>query len=433
MSARRSLLISLILYGFLLIGLATFHGPLIAATIPLLLYMGTSFLRRPTTPSLQITRTLSRDYATPDAEIEVYLSIANQGRAMEEIALWDQVPEGLKVTGDTSAILSLAPGETFTLTYSVRGPRGTYRFLGTTVRAGEHFGLMQKYQRYNCLTKLSIVPAVPRMRRVLVRPLRTRVFAGPYPARHGGPGTDFYGVRSYQPGDPPSRINWRLTARHVFDLFTDEFEREQIADIGIILDARARTDVAAGTGEKSLFEYAVQAAAALSDVFLADGNRVGLIIYGRGLERTFPGYGRHQRQRILWALAHAQTGDSLVFDNLDYLPTRFFPAKSQIVLVSPLCEDDPTVLMRLRARGYQVLVVSPNPVAFEAAFLPPGDLKKLALRIANVERTLLIRKLQRVGIPVVDWDVDQPLDAAVARCLSRFTITAVHTPQQIIQ
>jgi uncharacterized protein (DUF58 family) len=259
---------------------------------------------------------------------------------------------------------------------------------------------------------------VSQVRRIPIRPLRTRGFAGPIPSRQSGSGTDFLGVRGYEPGDPPRRINWRLSARHPRDLFTNEFEQDRIADVGLILDARERTDITANGS--ALFEHTVEATAALADVLLADGNRVGLLIYGRGLERTFPGYGKHQRLRILRALAQAQVGDSLVFDSMDYLPTRFFPAKSQLVVISPLCEDDPPVLSRLRSRGYEILVVSPNPVAFESDLLPPSPSVELARRIADVERGLWLRQLQRVGIPVIDWRVGTPLATAVRAGLRKF-------------
>jgi uncharacterized protein (DUF58 family) len=204
-------------------------------------------------------------------------------------------------------------------------------------------------------------------------------------------------------------------------LFTNEYEWERIADIGLILDARERTNVT--MDGKPLFEYAVEATAALADSFLSDGNRVGLLVYGRGLERTFPGYGKHQRQRILRALSQAQVGDSLVFDSLDYLPTRFFPAKCQIVLISPLCQDDPAVLSRLRSRGYEILVISPDPVDYEAAFIEPSLARDLAVRIAQAERVLWIQQLQRVGVQVVSWKVSVPLNAAIQ---ADFRRTAVH-------
>jgi uncharacterized protein (DUF58 family) len=272
-------------------------------------------------------------------------------------------------------------------------------------------GLFSRRRHYTHVRRLAILPFVPSMRRIPIRPLRTRGFAGPITSRQAGSGTDFFGVRTYEPGDPQRWINWRLSARHPREIFVTQFEQERIADVGLILDARERNNVMAN-GD-SLFECAVEATAALADMFLADGNRVGLLIYGRGLERTFPGYGKRQRERILQALAGARLGGSLVFDNLDYLPTRFYPAKSQIVLISPLCEADPPVLSRLRARGYHVLVVSPDPIDFEKRGIPQTEIGKMAIRIARAQRNLWTYQLKRLGIPVIDWRVDQPLDAAV--------------------
>ena len=54
-----------------------------------------------------------------------------------------------------------------------------------------------------------------------------------------------------------------------------------------------------------------------------------------------------------------------MFSDLALIPTRLFPAHSQVVLVSPLLPDDLNVLIQLRARGYQLMVVSPDPVAHE--------------------------------------------------------------------
>jgi len=228
---------------------------------------------------------------------------------------------------------------------------------------------------------------------------------------------EFYGVREYQSGDPLRWINWRASARHYRALFTNEFEQERIADVGLILDARQRHDIRSKEG--SLLEHAIQATASLAEIFLRDGNRVGLLIYGWFLDWTFPGYGKVQRERILRALSRARTGDSIVFETLDYLPVRFFPARSQIVVISPLCRDDLAILIRLKARGYEVLVVSPDPVSFEAKSLAPQPGVALATRIARLERTLLLRKLRRAGIRIVDWRVDKPLDQVIHASLGR--------------
>ena len=133
------------------------------------------------------------------------------------------------------------------------------------------------------------------------------------------------------------------------------------------MDASARTS---SPTVDSLFEHSVLAAGSLADALLQQGNRVGLLVYSQYLHWTLPGYGKLQRERILQALAGAAPGASQIFDGLQYLPTRLFPAESQIVLVSPLVEDDYLTLVQLRARGYQVMVVSPDPVGFEARLLP---------------------------------------------------------------
>lgn len=411
MSIRRSLLLGLVVYGLILIGLASLHPAVLAGALLLVLYLGAVLVYRPRDMYLRVTRSLERDQSMPNAPVTVTLIVENLGAHLDELVLRDGVPGELEVDGDTSAIVSLPHGDSFTLAYKVKGPRGTYQFVGPTIVAHEHFALFARKRTYETIQTLAVVPRSPKLRSIGIRPTRTRGFAGPILSRQSGPGTDFYGVRAYEPGDPLRWINWRLSARHQHDLFTNEFERERIADVGLILDARERTNI--HLNGMSLFEHSIRATAGLADAFLSDGNHVGLLIYGRGLERTFPGYGKLQRQAIMQSLARAKVGDSLVFDSLDYLPTRFFAAKSQIVLVSPLCEDDPKVLTRLRARGYQVLILSPDPIAYEIRAIEPGPVRDLAVRIARAERSLWIHQLERVGIQVIDWRVDQPLDATV--------------------
>jgi hypothetical protein len=112
----------------------------------------------------------------------------------------------------------------------------------------------------------------------------------------------------------------------------------------------------------------------------------------------------------------------MIFDKLTYLPTRFFPVRSQIVLISPLWEEDLPILIRLRARGYQLLVISQDPVSFEAKALGSDPLASLATRIARLERTLLIQKAHQIGIQIVNWQVDQPFDHAVHATLGRIPL-----------
>jgi uncharacterized protein (DUF58 family) len=217
-------------------------------------------------------------------------------------------------------------------------------------------------------------------------------------------------VRDYQLGDAWHQVNWHASARHMEEIYSNEFEQERAADIGLILDSRRESYLV--FKNQNMFEYAVIATASLAQSFLDDGNRVGLVQYGQYISWTFPGYGKVQRERILSALAQSAPGESLV-DHLEHLPVRFFPPRSQVVLISPVQSKDLDVLLNFRARGYAVLVISPDPVTFELSHLPLTPAVRLAARIARLERTVLLRHLGQAGIRVLDWDVTVPFDQAV--------------------
>jgi len=415
---RRLLLLGGLVYVLLLLGLALMSGPLLTLTIPLILYLVAALAYGPGELHLTATRSLSDDRVPKGKPVTVQLTITNQGAGLERVEIQDVIPQQLEVIdGESSLLTSLAPGETTTLTYRVQGGRGDVKLGTVRVKASDELGLFSRQAVLKTPKRLMILPEVMKLRRVAIRPRRTRAYAGPVPARQGGSGVEFFGVREYQVGDPLRWINWRVSARHRPSLFTNEFEQERITDVGLILDARRRTDQQ-GRGI-SLFEHGVRATASLAAAFLSEGNRVGLLVYGGFLDWTFPGYGRIQRERILRSLAGAETGESRVFESLDFIPTRYFPAKSQLVLISPLCDDDVSTLVRLRARGYQLMVVSPDPITFEAQTLEPDPAVALAVRIARLERDLLLRRLQRAGIRTVDWQVDTPFDRALHTSLSR--------------
>jgi uncharacterized protein (DUF58 family) len=422
----RSLFLGVITYSLILAGVVAVRGELIALALPLVVYLLAGFLSAPDEIKLEATRHLSNERVSPESEVVVTVTVTNRGSHLDEVLLDDILPAGLSIRssreeehrfGLSRHLVRLARGASYTFAYTVSGPRGGYGFEGLEVTANDHVAVTSQKVRVEAKGQLFVFPPVTRLRHVAIRPRRTRVYAGSIPARAGGTGTEFFGVREYQPGDPPRAINWRASAHHEELLFANEFQQERVADVGVVLDGRLRTNQF--THGHSLFEHSVQAAAALTDALLMQGNRVGVLVYASFLRWTVPGYGRVQRERIMHTLAHAQPGSSEVFSDLEYLPTRLFPPESQIILISPLVEDDLSPLIQLRAQGYQVMVVSPNPVQFELSYLPRTRDVELAGRVILLERTLLLQKVQRAGIQVLDWDVNEPFDLLVKRKLSR--------------
>ena len=394
------------------------RGELIALAIPFLLYLFFGFWSAPEAPDLLIERKLSIDRTTPNSDVIVTLTVTNRGADIEELLLDEKLSPRLTFRiGSPRHLLRLTKGSSHTFTYTVAGPRGTYVFNSVDITATESLGLIHRDQSIVASEKLFIFPEVKRLKYVSIHPRRTRAYAGTIPARVGGTGTEFFGVRDYQPGDSPRMINWRVSAHHPENLYSNEYQQERVADVGIVLDARVRANLF--HADQSIFEYSVAAAAALSDAFLSQGNRVGLLVYSTYLGWSIPGYGKIQRERIMQALTRAEVGVSSVFAGLEHLSPRMFPPESQIVLVSSLVNDDLDILIQLRGRGYQVMVISPDPVQFERGLLPSSAQVDLAARVIRMERDLLIRRLERAGIQVIEWDVSIPLDQAIGPMLMR--------------
>lgn len=415
---QRAILLGALVYGLVLLGLASVRGEIIALALPLVVYLAAGLLDPPAMPVLRAQRKLSTDRTSPGSPVTVTLSVTNAGAHAADVLLADPLPRDLHLDdGELVVRAQLAPGATAELSYTVSGMRGMYTFNDVSFTASDPLGLFRRRGHVSAPGQIFVVPDVPRLRRVNLRPRNTQMYAGTVPARQGGPGVEFFGIREYQPGDPTRWINARATARHAEALFVNEFEQERVTEVVIILDARQRSNVQTPGG--ALFEHAVRATAALADALLAHANRVGVLAYGGALNWAFPGYGKLQRERILQALARAQPGDLPIFESFDYLPIQMFPPRAQLILISPLLPNDPAALLKLRARGYALLIISPNPIAFEQQDLAMTPDVALAARIAHVERALLLRQCRMGGIPLIDWPVDVPLQQVVTVALGQ--------------
>jgi uncharacterized protein (DUF58 family) len=432
--------LGVVIYFLVFLGLASLEGGLILLAFPLLAYLGMALYFAPASLDLTVTRTISTDNVPEGKPVTMKVTILNRGNSLEEVLLEDLVSDKLTlVDGKTRKRLAVPAGKTVELEYTVRGSRGKYRFVGIRATATDLFGIFQRQKIIPAPASILVFPKMAQLRQIHIHPRQTRGFAGPILARRGGSGVDFFGVREYQIGDSPRRINWRISSRHEQEFFSNEFEQEAIADVGLILDSRQQTNLV--DNNASLFEYSVLATASIADAVLQEGHRVSLLVYGFGMERVFPGYGKVQKKRLMRTLAQAETGDNYALESLVYLPTRLFSARSQIILISPLGNSDLGPLLRLRALGYEVLAVCPNPLDFAVKLQMQHrkerssrrgvsaqgensdsiDTNSPVLRLAQIERALLFGSLRRAGIQIVDWKVDQPLSSALHSVIAQPT------------
>lgn len=401
-------------FSLLMTALITRTGSIALMALPFLTYLGAGILK--STHPGRISLAAERSLSVVSSGIQVRVTVRNMGARVGPILLSDPLlPDMEIVSGSLRLWTVLEAGRTAELAYVFRAVRGHFTWQTLHAVAYDPFGLFPCPRELPAPGGIVVQPALKRLKPFPLRPDSTLHSPGLIPARTGGGGTDFWGVREYHPGDPLRRLDWRRTARHPKEIFTKELEQEEIADIALVLDARHSSSILCGG--RNLFEHTVGAAASLAEVFLRRGNRVSLVDFSDQIRVTFPGYGKRQLNRILDRLAQTTVGTRASQISLDHLPLRIFGCRAMVVVVSPLLSFDRPVFSRLRAHGNQGLLVSPDPIDFTKSLHPRDPEGQLAVRIARVERRLELRRIARLGVRVIDWQVDQPLGPLVRHAL----------------
>jgi uncharacterized protein (DUF58 family) len=112
--------------------------------------------------------------------------------------------------------------------------------------------------------------------------------------RQRGVGREFEALREYRQEDDMRDICWPATARR-HQLITRTYHMERSQTVWIVLDAgrllRAQVEDAHRGFRSSKLDYAVDAALALAQLASQQGDRVGLLAYGRSVQRMV-GVGR---------------------------------------------------------------------------------------------------------------------------------------------
>jgi len=418
---NRILTLLLIISALSVTALLARNGNLAWMALPFLIYLGLGIAQSPDARKLRLKakRLAELDRGERMATIEVCVTLTNQGTTIDRLSLSDPLlpgmilTEGAKLTQEAA----LEAGEETLFRYTFQAERGHFNWESVRVVVSDPFGLIETGLDIPAEAEVEVQPDLNRYRPFPLRQQRTRHWPGSIPARLGGSGTDFWGVREYHPGDSLRRLDWRKMARHRGQFFTKEFEQEEIVDIGLILDARLKTDMR--IGDESLFEHSARATASLAEVFLRQGNRVSLLIFGEPRINVFPGYGKVQLNRILRTLAQVTPQPASGFDSLQQVPIQMFSSHSLILIVSPLAANDWMLFPRLRAYGYQLLLISPDPIDYVRHLLEKDAVTQLSSRLAGLERRLEIAKIAKLWVPVIDWKVSQPLSPLVRNILSQ--------------
>ena len=384
--------------------------------IPFLVYLLVGAYFMPGEVEISASIQLDQRRGRENHPVRMTVHLAHHGSKWINFHLVDLFQPGMKAVNGTewlSSNLALPAGETLEFALNFTAARGVYRWNNLNLVATDPFTLFENKKQIAVSAELVMLPDWVKLRGVKFHPQKTLSIPGINPSHQPGVGTDFWGVREFHSGDSIRWIDWRHTATQRRTIITKEFEREDAADFGIILDARAsinRID-----GNQSLFEHSVEAALALSEMFVNAGNRDTLLVLGKKLIRVFPGSGREHLTLIKDKLAACELSDLPALADLRYLPLRLFPGRAMVILISPLGRSDADTIARLCRHGYQLLILSPCPTAMDPS-AAQEEAHGLAGRAVALERAVLHWKLRSMGAVVIDWPVDQSLHSVLCKC-----------------
>ncbi len=387
----------------------TARPDLFVAVLPLALVLATLAVR-PSAPDYSVMHRISGDRVFEGDTVTVTVEVT-ASTAVALLELYEPLAAGcVLASGNHRAVMTLRPGQTATWSYQISYPvRGVYDLGTLLVRVRDRWSLRWQERRHVDHKRVRVHPRSAPLRG-LPRPLRTQTSVGDYVSRAFGEGIEPGDIRQFAPGDRIRQVNWRASLR-LGTLYVTQQHRERNADVVLMLDTMAQV----GTASVTTLDVAVRAAASLATAYLARKDRVGLIVYGGVIDWVRPGSGRAHYERIADSLLRADVVFTYVTKDLKLVPPRVLPPHAFIVALTPLLDRRFTqAAVDLVARGFDVLVLVVSPVDLMRAGVGVSPIDQLACRLWTLERRARLDELRRHGLPVIDWNPADPLEAAIA-------------------
>ena len=361
---------------------------------------------------VEVQRTLSADNLYKGDDLYVELLVTNRSRRKtQQLEVYDNVPHEMKLrSGLNQMRLNLKPGESARIRYVLRCPlRGHYSIGPVSLRYRNTFNLSVDEMYVDHHSDIIIFPQIRDVEEAFIRSRTAKMYTGATTLRTPGPGTEFYSLREYVPGDPFKNINWKAFAR-TGDLMINEKCRDAVTDLYIILDSR---DIARiGTVLKNPLEMGTVAAASLASFFIKRRDSVSLTIYDEKLSFLPPDTGDKQYFKILSSLAGVAPRGTMPLQAVTNSLAARFSRGSPVFIISS-CEGDGTVPSAVRdlvGRGHEVTVLSPSSIDFERLV---SRIPRMSYEVLKLERQNRLTSLAGFGSQVNDWMPDMDLSQAL--------------------
>lgn len=326
---------------FLLLGIglvwlaAAFHDPrfyyaLAAWDLLALIAWWVDLGSLPSATQLSITRNWS-DAAALSVPATIEIVLENSAKQTIHARLIDNVPSSLCAEAPELEV-KCGGGNQASASYQiVPRRRGDVELGATYIRYQGGMRIAERWAIAHTEQKISVYPNLEEARQHSVYLIRSRqIEMEKRHARVRGAGREFESLREYRDGDELRDVCWTASARRG-KLVTRVYQIERSQTLWLVIDAgrlmRARI------GGLSKLDFAVNAALCLSEVALGSGDRVGLLAYGREIQkRMMPHRGSAHLRQLIQQLAYV-SGDASEGDHLQAVSTLLSTQKRRSFVV----------------------------------------------------------------------------------------------------
>lgn len=359
-------------------------------------------------------RQLSHEKIFEDGTVKAELRLMNEGGKTGFLEVRDKLPRQLQLkSGSNYTYLNLKSKAVTKLRYSIKCPlKGVYTVGPVTLRSHDIFNLYYQELEVEYISSLTVFPQTRDVKELYIKSKQPKMYPGEMRVKMPGPGSEFFAIRDYMPGDPFKMINWKAYAS-TGRLLVNEKERESVSDVTIVFDSRTTSSYGMDSDNPNL--YGARAAATLANFFLKRRDSVQLIVYSDKVTTVKKGSGQKQLYELLTGLAGAEPKGDIPLSGIVDVAIPYMPRRSPVIIISSLDDDDSLrkAVATMRVLEFDVTCISPNSLEFEIMAREKqkrrATVDPVAYEVLRLEREVLIQELRGYGVKILDWKPSIPI------------------------
>lgn len=385
--------------------------------------------------SIKIERVLGKLKAFAGDYLYIEVRIKNKSlNPIPILEVYDAYPEVFDlVLGENFVTTQLASKQATSFSYIVQIPvRGRFLIGPTKVILHDRQGFFSSEAVLAELSEILVYPSYEDIKKLEMMGDKRKLgnLFGAHKTKVKGGGTDFFGIRQFNPGDPLKNVHWPSVAKSGGEkLMVREFESEQNIRVMILLDTSS--SMGAGLPRNTKLEFSIRSAVMMAYLALEKKDSVGLTTFDEEVDVYMePSGNQNFMYRFLEELANIKPkGQGKLQKAVEYLIPRLGKATYMIILSDLEGSNEEVIeaVKMLRAHKHRVFIISPFGPWFETRMSELSATDRLigeAIQESLITRRKELFKLL-TGLDTISLSVGP--DDMLANVISEFSKLKAHS------